>query len=74
MIFEKGERCCTLLYYKRTFFIKALKYRRFSNVRIIIRWHKKSTDFRCFIFCALVLILPVFFYGKFHVVVKLLIL
>ncbi len=45
MIFGKGERCCTLLYYKRTFFIKARKYRRFGNVRIIIRWHKKSTDF-----------------------------
>ena len=29
-------------YYKRAFFIKALKYRRFGNVRIIICWHKKS--------------------------------
>ena len=62
------------MYYKRTFFIKALKYRRFGNVRIIIRWHKKSTENRCFLFFALVLILPVFLYGKFHVVVKLLIL
>ena len=26
-------------YYKRAFFIKALKYRRFGNVRIIICWH-----------------------------------
>ncbi|MDY4209603.1 MAG: hypothetical protein SOX63_06235, partial [Eubacteriales bacterium] len=33
------------MYCKRAFFIKALKYRRFGNVRIIIRWHKKSTDF-----------------------------
>ncbi len=74
MIFGKGERCCTLLYYKRAFFIKALKYQRFGNVRIIIRWHKKSTDFGAFFFIKFVLVLPVFFYGKFHVVVKLLIL
>ena len=30
------------MYYKRAFFIKARKYRRFGNVRIIICWHKKS--------------------------------
>ena len=29
-------------YYKRGFFIKALKYRRFGNVRIIICWHTKN--------------------------------
>ena len=29
-------------YYKRAFFIKALKYRRFGNVRIIICWHTKN--------------------------------
>ena len=28
------------MYYKRAFFIKALKYRRFGNVRIIICWHR----------------------------------
>ena len=27
------------MYYKRAFFIKARKYRRFGNVRIIICWH-----------------------------------
>ena len=30
-------------YYKRAFFIKALKYRRFGNVHIIICWHPKNT-------------------------------
>ena len=30
------------MYCKRAFFIKARKYRRFGNVRIIICWHKKS--------------------------------
>ena len=29
-------------YYKRAFFIKALNYRRFGNVRIIICWHYKT--------------------------------
>ena len=29
-------------YYKRAFFIKALKYRRFGNVHIIICWHYKT--------------------------------
>ena len=58
MIFEKGERCCTLLYYKRTFFIKALKYRRFGNVRIIIRWHKKAPISVLFL---ILFLLPVFF-------------
>ena len=42
MIFGKGERGCTSSYYKRAFFIKALKYRRFGNVRIIICWHKNA--------------------------------
>ena len=31
MIFGKGELSCTFSYYKRAFFIKALKYRRFGN-------------------------------------------
>ena len=30
------------MYYKRAFFIKALKYRRFGNVHIIICWHYKT--------------------------------
>ena len=30
------------MYYKRAFFIKARKYRRFGNVRIIICWHYKT--------------------------------
>ena len=30
------------MYYKRAFFIKALKYRRFGNVCIIICWHMIS--------------------------------
>ena len=31
MIFGKGELSCTFSYYKRAFFIKALKYRLFGN-------------------------------------------
>ncbi len=34
------------MYYKRAFFIKARKYRRFGNVRIIICWHSKATPQR----------------------------
>ena len=33
------------MYYKRAFFIKALKYRRFGNVRIIICWHIRHKFF-----------------------------
>ena len=33
------------MYCKRAFFIKALKYRRFGNVRIIICWHIKHKFF-----------------------------
>ena len=32
-------------YYKRAFFIKALKYQRFGNVRIIICWHNIGNNF-----------------------------
>ena len=40
MIFGKGERGCTLR--TTAFFIKALKYRRFGNVRITNCWHKHA--------------------------------
>ena len=33
------------MYCKRAFFIKALKYRRFGNVRIIICWHIRHKFF-----------------------------
>ena len=41
--FWKRRTRLYFMYYKRTFFIKAPKYRRFGNVRIIICWHPKNT-------------------------------
>jgi len=40
--FWKRQTQLYFSYYKRAFFIKARKYRRFGNVRIIICWH--TTD------------------------------
>jgi hypothetical protein len=44
--FWKRQTQLYCMYYKRAFFIKARKYRRFGNVRIIICWHSKATPQR----------------------------